>query len=41
MTEQPPEPGEVDAPDLGIPGDAEPMPDDDAEVDEPTEVNDG
>ncbi len=34
-----PEPGTVAAPDLGIPGNAEPMPKDDAKKSEPTVVN--
>jgi hypothetical protein len=40
MSKKTPEPGEVDAPDLGIPGPAEPMPIDDAEHAAPTLVND-
>ena len=39
MTENKPEPGDLHDPELGLPGDAEPLPDDDHE-DFPTEVND-
>lgn len=35
------EPGEISDPNLGVEGDEEPLPDNDAEKDEPTEVNDG
>lgn len=39
VQEKPPEPGEVVDTSLGIPGEAEPFPEDDAEQDEPTLVN--
>jgi hypothetical protein len=32
-------PGDIDDPDLGVPGEAEPLPDDDADEDFETEVN--
>ena len=40
MEENIPEPGEIENPNLGVPGPAVPLPDDDNEHDEPTEVND-
>ena len=40
QTGQPTEPGELDDPELGVPGDAEPLPQDDDLQEEVTHVND-
>lgn len=40
MSERLPEPGEVEDPTLGVDGPAVPLPDGDADEDEPTAVND-
>lgn len=39
VSQKPPEPGEVSDLQLGVPGEAEPLPDDDADQDEQTLVN--
>lgn len=39
MTQDPNEPGQVEDKELGIPGPEEPMPENDAEQDEPTMVH--